>query len=225
VDAVVVAEDPNFFVHKGIDWEALREAARTDIRLKRYFSGGSTITQQLAKNLYFTSQKSLVRKVREFIVAQWLEGALNKMRILEIYLNVIEWGDGVYGCEAAARHYYGKSASDLSAEEAAGLAAMIPSPRRLNPDVNPRRHALATRRVLLLMSMRSDLRRATGAVGAIPADDAMDDEDEAAPAPSKAAAVPPDAAPGEPPPSALPASEPPESSESPFPSPEPSPPV
>jgi monofunctional biosynthetic peptidoglycan transglycosylase len=174
VDAVVVAEDPNFFSHKGIDWAALKEAAQADVRLRRYFAGGSTITQQLAKNLFFSSRKSVVRKIRELIVARWLEDTLGKRRILELYLNVIEWGDGVYGCEAGAQRYYGKSAAGLSETEAAGLAAMIPSPRRLNPRTNPVRHQEAQRRILFLMSHRGDLKRAVGGVGAVPPEEPVE---------------------------------------------------
>ena len=98
--------------------------------------GGSTITQQLAKNLFFTTHKTITRKLRELVVARWMEEDCHKRRILELYLNVIEWGDGIYGAEAAARRWYGKAAADLDAHEAAGLAAMIPNPRRINP---PRR--------------------------------------------------------------------------------------
>jgi monofunctional biosynthetic peptidoglycan transglycosylase len=182
VDAVVVAEDPNFFSHNGIDWGALKEAAQADFRLRRYFSGGSTITQQLAKNLFFSSRKSVVRKIRELIVARWLEDALNKRRILELYLNIIEWGDGVYGCEAAAHRYYGKSAAELSETEAAGLAAMIPSPRRFNPRTNPAGHQQAQRRILFLMSQRGDLKRAVGGVGAVPAEEPMEKGEDDLPA-------------------------------------------
>jgi monofunctional biosynthetic peptidoglycan transglycosylase len=110
----------------------------------------------------------VTRKLREFVVARWLESDLSKRRILELYLNLIEWGDGVYGCEAAARRYYGKSAADLSEDEAAGLAAMIPSPRRLNPRVSPARHAQAQRRILWLMAHAGYVRRDVGGLGAEP---------------------------------------------------------
>jgi len=168
INAVVAAEDPNFFGHAGVDWEAIRESVETNVRKRRFARGGSTITQQLAKNLFFTTQKSVTRKLRELLVARWLEEDLTKPRILEIYLNVIEWGDGVYGCEAAARRYYGKSAADLDPEEAAGLAAMIPSPRRINPRVNPAIHARAQRRVLWLMEHAGYVRRGVSGLGVEP---------------------------------------------------------
>ncbi len=181
IHAVVAAEDPKFFGHEGIDWDAVRESAETDWKRKSFVRGGSTITQQLAKNLYFTTHKSVTRKLRELIVARWLESDLSKRRILELYLNVIEWGDGVYGCEAAARRYYGKSAADLSEDEAAGLAAMIPSPRRLNPRVSPARHAQAQRRILWLMAHAGYVRRDVGGMGAEPPPppEAEEDDDEA----------------------------------------------
>ena len=152
VHAVVAAEDQKFFGHQGVDWEAIKQSAEFNHKKGRLARGGSTITQQLVKNLFFTTKKSYVRKIREVIVAYWLEGELTKRRILELYLNVIEWGDGVYGCEAAALRYYGRSASSLDEEEAAGLVAMIPNPRRINPLVNRRLHDRAQRRVLWLMS-------------------------------------------------------------------------
>lgn len=159
IEGVVAAEDAKFFGHQGFDWESLRESAEKNWQKRGFVRGGSTITQQLAKNLFFTTRKDPLRKAREFVVAWWLEEDLSKRRILEIYLNVIEWGDGVYGCEAAARRYYGKSAANLTSEEAAGLAAMIPNPRRINPAVNPRWHARATRRVLWLMGLAGRIRR------------------------------------------------------------------
>jgi len=159
IHAVLSAEDPNFFGHEGIDWDAVKESIETNLEQGRYARGGSTITQQLAKNVYFTTSKSLIRKAREAIVATWMEHDLQKKRIIEIYLNVIEWGDGVYGCEAAARRYYGVSCGALDVDQAAGLAAMIPSPRRINPRINPALHARATRRVLREMRFSGYLRR------------------------------------------------------------------
>ena len=103
IHAVLSAEDPNFFGHEGIDWDAVKESLETNLEKGRYARGGSTITQQLAKNIFFTTYKSLIRKAREAIVATWMERDLSKRQIIEIYLNVIEWGDGVYGCEAAAQ--------------------------------------------------------------------------------------------------------------------------
>ena len=145
-----------------------REGHRGGPPARRFARGGSTITQQLAKNLFFTTNRSLVRKLREVIVARWLEEELGKRRILELYLNVIEWGDGVYGAQAAAQRYYGKPASALDEVEAAGLAAMIPNPRRINPRVTPQRHARAQRRVLWLMRGAGYLKREAGGLGAEP---------------------------------------------------------
>jgi monofunctional glycosyltransferase len=152
VHAVLASEDQKFFGHEGVDWDAVRESVEANRQAGRFARGGSTITQQLAKNLFFSTRKSLMRKARELVVAYWLERDLSKVRILELYLNVIEWGDGVYGCQAAAQRYYGKPASALDASEAAGLAAMIPNPRRINPRVSAARHARAQRRVLWLMA-------------------------------------------------------------------------
>jgi monofunctional biosynthetic peptidoglycan transglycosylase len=152
IHAVLSSEDQKFFGHEGVDWEAVKASVEANQKAGRFARGGSTITQQLAKNLFFSTRKSLVRKARELLVARWLEQDLTKARILELYLNVIEWGDGVYGCEAAARRYYGKSCAVLDETEAAGLVAMIPNPRRINPRVNAARHARAQRRVLWLMA-------------------------------------------------------------------------
>jgi len=152
----------------------------------RFARGGSTITQQLAKNLYFGTRKTLGRKARELVVTRWLEADLSKARILALYLNLIEWGDGVYGCEAAARHWYGKPASDLSATEAAGLAAMIPNPRRLNPRVSASRHERATRRVLWLMGQAGYLGRDGAGLGAEPPPETVAEDEEPADAPAEA---------------------------------------
>ena len=157
--AVVAAEDDKFMDHTGFDWEAIQKAYEKNLREGEIVSGASTIPQQLSKNLFFTTYKSLVRKAREAIVVSWMEHDLPKKRIIEIYLNVIEWGDGVYGCEAAARRYYGVSCASLDVDQAAGLAAMIPSPRRINPRINPSLHARATSKVLRQMRWAGYLRR------------------------------------------------------------------
>lgn len=165
--AVLAGEDTNFTAHRGFDYEAIqkawehahREAAREAKRegedddwlpnIPEFKRGASTISQQLAKNLYLSSQRSFVRKGQEAIVTIMLERMLTKRRILEIYLNVIEWGDGIYGAEAAAQRYFRKSASSLSATEAAYLSAMIPNPRTVfNPQTNPRRVARRQRIIL-----------------------------------------------------------------------------
>jgi monofunctional biosynthetic peptidoglycan transglycosylase len=180
INAVVVAEDPKFFGHEGIDWEAIRESAEVDVKKGRFFRGGSTITQQLAKNLFFTTRKSVTRKLRELVVTRWLEADLSKKRILELYLNVIEWGDGIYGCEAAAQRYFDKSAVDLDAEEAAGLAAMIPSPRRFDPRTNPAGHARARRRILWMMEHAGYVKRSVAGLGTLPPEPSPEAGDEGA---------------------------------------------
>jgi len=202
IHAVLASEDQNFFGHEGVDWKAIEESIEKNVERRRFARGGSTITQQLAKNLYLGTRKSLVRKVRELVVTRWLETDLPKARILALYLNLIEWGDGVYGCDAAARHWYSKPASDLSATEAAGLAAMIPNPRRLNPRVNAARHERATRRVLWLMGQAGYIGRDVAGLGAEPPPETVA-EDEEPPAdtppepPSTPAVRPPDGAPAE----------------------------
>jgi monofunctional biosynthetic peptidoglycan transglycosylase len=131
--AVVTAEDASFFTHEGFDWEGIKDAALYNLDAGKLKRGGSTITQQLAKNLYLSSERSLLRKARETLITRSLEHHLTKERILELYLNVAEWGQGVYGAEAAARHHFKKSSHDLTADEAAWLAAILPSPRRYDP--------------------------------------------------------------------------------------------
>jgi monofunctional biosynthetic peptidoglycan transglycosylase len=131
--AVLVAEDDAFWQHEGIDFEQLQESLQLDWARGRMLRGGSTITQQLAKNLYLSPSKNPVRKLRELIIARRLEAELKKSRILELYLNVIEWGDGVYGAEAAARTYFHRSAASLGPAESALLAAAIVTPRAVNP--------------------------------------------------------------------------------------------
>ena len=168
IQAVIASEDQKFFGHDGVDWQAIQESVEANVTKGQSLRGGSTITQQLAKNLFFDTRKSLTRKVREMIVTHWLEHDLSKQRILALYLNVIEWGDGIYGCEAAARSYYDKSASDLAVNEAAGLVAMIPNPRRINPQVSPARHARAQRRVLWLMAGAGYIQKEVAGLGAEP---------------------------------------------------------
>ena len=131
--AVLVAEDDLFWQHEGLDLDQLQESLATDWARGRLARGGSTITQQLAKNLYLSPSKNPLRKLRELLIARRLEAELKKARILELYLNVIEWGDGVYGAEAASRAYFGVGAADVSPQQAALLAAAIVNPRLLNP--------------------------------------------------------------------------------------------
>ena len=127
--AILLSEDASFFSHKGVDVNELREALKKDWETVSFKRGGSTITMQLAKNLYLNPSKNPLRKAKEIIIARQLEQALPKRRIFEIYLNVVEWGRNIYGAEAAARHYFGKSAASLDILEAATLAALLPSPR------------------------------------------------------------------------------------------------
>ena len=131
--AVLVAEDDAFWQHEGVDFEQMQESLEVDWARGRFSRGGSTITQQLAKNLYLSPSKNPLRKLREFVIARRLEAELRKSRILELYLNVIEWGDGIYGAEAAARTYFHTSAAALGPSEAAALAACIINPRVMNP--------------------------------------------------------------------------------------------
>ena len=127
--AIIVAEDAKFIDHEGFDWEGIQKAIDKNQRRGKIVAGGSTISQQLAKNLFLSGQRSALRKGEEALITLMMEAVLSKERIFEIYLNIIEWGDGVFGAEAAARHYYGVSAAQLSAEQAAKLAAMVPRPR------------------------------------------------------------------------------------------------
>lgn len=132
--AVLIGEDDKFWSHEGFDYEAIQKALEKDVKAKKFKFGGSTISQQLAKNLFLSPSKSPIRKVREAVITWRMEKALSKKRILELYLNVAEWGDkGVFGIEAAARHYYNKPASALGPEEASRLAAVLPNPRKFNP--------------------------------------------------------------------------------------------
>ena len=131
--AVLVAEDAAFFQHEGIDFDEMEKSFEANWKKGTLARGGSTITQQLAKNLYLSPSKNPVRKIEEFLIARRLEAELTKRRILEIYLNVIEWGDGIYGAEAAARAYFQTSAAAIGPDESALLAASIINPRRYSP--------------------------------------------------------------------------------------------
>lgn len=131
--AVIVAEDAAFFSHEGVDYDELEKSFEDSWKSGKRMRGGSTITQQLAKNLYLSPSRNPVRKIEELLIARRLEVELSKRRILELYLNVIEWGDGIFGAEAAAQAYFKKPASALDAEESALLAASIINPRRYSP--------------------------------------------------------------------------------------------
>lgn len=128
--AVIAAEDAKFSGHEGFDWEGIQKALEKNRKKGKIVAGGSTISQQLAKNLFLSGDKTPWRKAQEAVITLMLETLLDKRRILEIYLNVVEWGPGVFGAEAAARHYYGASAAQLSADQAARLAVLLPNPRR-----------------------------------------------------------------------------------------------
>ena len=136
--AVVASEDAKFVDHEGFDWEGIEKAYQKNIKKGKIKAGGSTISQQLAKNLFLSGKRSYVRKGQEAIITLMLENILSKRRILEIYLNVIEWGNGVFGVEAAARHYYKTSAGKLSSAQAAKMAAMIPNPKYYDKHRNAR---------------------------------------------------------------------------------------
>jgi monofunctional biosynthetic peptidoglycan transglycosylase len=145
--AILLSEDASFFSHNGVDFYELKEAAKRDWQKGELARGGSTITMQLARNLYLNPSKDPLRKVREVLIAFQLERELSKRRIFEIYLNVVEWGRGIYGAEAASRHYLGKPVSALDPADAATLAALLPSP------LNPREKNLLYRRNLILKRM------------------------------------------------------------------------
>ncbi len=151
--AIITAEDATFSEHDGVDWEALQRAYQKNNKKGKVVAGGSTITQQLAKNLFLSGQRSYLRKAQEFVITYMLEFWMDKERIFEIYLNVVEWGNGVFGVEAAARYYYGVSASTLSMEQAARLAVMLPNPRFF--DKNRASPYLARRADLILKRMNA----------------------------------------------------------------------
>ena len=150
--AVLVAEDNDFYEHEGVDVKAMKEAFERNWKRRRITHGGSTITQQLAKNLYLSPSRNPLRKVKEYFIARSLEKHLTKKRILEIYLNVVELGERVYGAEAGSRHYFDKSASGLSPSEAALLAGALPNPRVMNPGSPNKR--LRSRQRMILSRMR-----------------------------------------------------------------------
>lgn len=150
--AVVAAEDDKFVDHQGFDWEGIQKAIEKNRRRGRVVAGGSTISQQLAKNLFLSSDKTPWRKGQEAIITVWIELLWDKRRILEVYLNVVEWGEGVFGAEAAARRYFGVGAGQLTAAQAARLAVMLPAPRRF--EKNPYSPYLDRRTEQILARMR-----------------------------------------------------------------------
>lgn len=136
--AVVASEDSLFTQHGGVDWKAIEQAAKRNARSSKRTYGGSTISQQLAKNLFLSGERNLLRKGQELVVTLMLEQLLSKERIFEIYLNHVEWGAGVFGIEAAAQHYFNKPSSRLTASEAARLAVMLPAPKRFEKNLQSR---------------------------------------------------------------------------------------
>lgn len=151
--AVIAAEDAKFVDHEGFDWEGIQKALERNEKKGRIVAGGSTISQQLAKNLFLSGSRSWVRKGQEAAITWMLELVMDKRRILEIYLNVAEWGEGVFGAEAAARHYFGVSSAQLGPQQAAWLAAILPAPRRY--DRNRGSAWIASKTEVLLGRMRS----------------------------------------------------------------------
>ena len=149
--AIIAAEDSNFSGHEGVDWEAMQRAFEKNTKKGKVVAGGSTITQQLAKNLFLSGERSYLRKAQEVVITYMLEFMMDKERIFEIYLNVVEWGVGVFGAEAAAQHYYGVSAASLNSVQAARLAVMLPKPRFY--DKNRGSGYLARRTDLILRRM------------------------------------------------------------------------
>ena len=146
--AIVVAEDSKFLLHNGFDYDSIRNAFKKNLSQGKITVGGSTISQQLAKNLFLSEKKSIWRKLQEALITVMLETVMSKQRILEIYLNIIEWGNGVFGVEAAAQHYYGRSAASLTKHQATYLAAMVNNPRYYD-DNRDSQHLLKKRDVLL----------------------------------------------------------------------------
>jgi len=158
VEAVLVSEDARFYAHGAFDWQELRNAAAEDLEHRRFLRGGSTLTQQLAKNLFLGTEKSLTRKAKEAILAAKLDQRLSKRRQLTLYLNVAEWGDGLFGAEAAAQTHFGVAAADLGVAQSAVLAAMLPHPRRCSPAHPTRSLERRSRKILdrLLEAGRMD---------------------------------------------------------------------
>jgi monofunctional biosynthetic peptidoglycan transglycosylase len=151
---VIYAEDYNFYRHNGVDWDAIEHAVAADWNKGAMAIGGSTITQQLAKNLYLSPRRSMFRKMREVLIAYALEDHLSKQRILELYLNIVEWGDGVFGAEAAARMWFHHSAQNLTAAEAIRLAIALPNPIARAPNVHDAELTRKAVRVVRLLRMQ-----------------------------------------------------------------------
>ena len=171
IKAVLIGEDDGFWKHDGFDVKGMENALERSIK-KGTLAGGSTISQQLSKNLYLSPSKNPVRKIKEAILTWRIEKKLSKRRILEIYLNVAEWGDGIFGIEAAARHYYHKSAKNLTALEASRLAAVLPNPIRYNPTGSQKYVKNRSRIILKIMKRRGVIQSIYKEVMTIPKEDA-----------------------------------------------------
>jgi monofunctional biosynthetic peptidoglycan transglycosylase len=152
IKAVLIAEDDGFYKHDGFDVKGMENALERSIK-NGTLAGGSTISQQLSKNLYLSPSKNPIRKIKEAIITYRIEKTLSKRRILEIYLNVAEWGDGIFGIEAAAHHYYGKSAKNLSAQEAAHLASILPNPIKYSP-IGNQKYVMNRSRIIYKIMIR-----------------------------------------------------------------------
>lgn len=177
--AVVTAEDDEFWRHDGVNWAAIRVAYERNRAAGRFAAGGSTITMQLARNLYLSPSKNPLRKAKEILIARRLERELGKRRVLELYLNVVEWGKGIFGCEAAARAYFAKSCAELTYEEAVAMAVVLPNPRRWSP---AKRGPYVERNSRRIMGrMEAAVRERAAAAGevseAFPVEDALEDAD------------------------------------------------
>lgn len=170
IKAVLIGEDDGFWKHDGFDVKGMENAIERSIK-KGTLAGGSTISQQLSKNLYLSPSKNPVRKIKEAIITWRIEKTLSKRRILEIYLNVAEWGDGIFGIEAAARHYYHKSAKNLTAQEASRLAAVLPSPIRYNPTGSQKYVKNRSRIILKIMKRRGVIQSIYKEVMSVPKED------------------------------------------------------
>ena len=215
--AVIYAEDAKFYSHDGVDWHAIELAFDKNLEAGELSVGGSTITQQLAKNLYLSPSRSPVRKLREMMIAFSLEDHLTKTRILELYLNVVEWGDGVFGAEAASQHWFGHSAQTLSPAEAARLAIALPNPFTRDPTVHTEELRKKAVRIVRLLRMQ-------GLINAAQERQALDDVGATSAVVRPDNSLPPSSPPGSSPPgSSPPSSSPPSSSPPTSPSPSPGP--
>jgi monofunctional biosynthetic peptidoglycan transglycosylase len=183
IKAVVIAEDDKFWRHEGFDYESIQKAIEKDIQKRKFKFGGSTLSQQLAKNLYLSPVKSLWRKTLEAVLTFKIERTLSKRRILELYLNLAEWGEGIFGAEAAARHYFWKASSDLTPLEAARLAAVLPNPRKYDPTGDQRYVLNRSRLIYEIMIKRGIVEPEFEQMDKIPEENQPENEPKPAPFP------------------------------------------